>query len=35
MTLSLHTYGKHINYSNRSQFNLDTNERKEFLLRVE
>ncbi len=35
MTLSLHTYGRHINHTNRSQFNLDTNERKEFVVRVE
>lgn len=35
VTLSLHTYGRHINYTNRSQFNLDTNERKEFMVRVE
>jgi hypothetical protein len=35
LTLSLHTYGRHVNYTNRSQFNLETNERKEFLLNVE
>ncbi len=35
MTLSLHTYGRHINHTRRSQFNLDTNERKEFLVRIE
>jgi predicted metal-dependent enzyme (double-stranded beta helix superfamily) len=35
MTLSLHTYGRHINHTNRSQFNLDTNERTEFIVRVE
>ncbi len=35
MTLSLHTYGRHINHTNRSQFDLDTNERKEFIVRVE
>ena len=35
VTLSLHTYGMHINHTNRSQFNLDTNERKEFIVRVE
>jgi predicted metal-dependent enzyme (double-stranded beta helix superfamily) len=34
ITLSVHTYGRHINHTSRSQFNLDTNERKEFLLRV-
>lgn len=35
MTLSLHTYGKHVNYTNRSQFNLETKERKEYIVRVE
>ena len=35
LTLSLHTYGRHVNYTNRSQFNLETNERKAFLLQVE
>lgn len=35
ITLSVHTYGKHVNHTNRSQFNLDTNERKEFIVRVE
>jgi len=35
LTLSLHTYGRHVNYTNRSQFNLETNERKAFLLQIE
>ena len=35
MTLSLHTYGRHINHTNRSQFDLDTNARTEFIVRVE
>ncbi len=35
MTLSLHCYGRHINHTNRSQFDLDTNERKRFLVHVE
>lgn len=35
LTLSLHTYGRHVNHTNRSQFDLDTNERKEFKLSVE
>ncbi|MCP4333226.1 MAG: hypothetical protein GY785_11270 [Gammaproteobacteria bacterium] len=35
LTLSLHTYGRHVNFTNRSQFNLETNERKAFLLQVE
>ncbi len=35
MTLSLHCYGRHINHTNRSQFDLDSNERKRFLVHVE
>ena len=35
MTLSLHTYGRHVNYTDRSQFNLETKERKGFKLSVE
>ena len=35
MTLSLHTYGRHINHTERAQFNLETNEKKDFKLRVE
>ena len=35
MTLSLHTYGRHINHTDRSQFNTDTNERKRFIVNVE
>ncbi len=35
ITLSLHTYGRHINHTNRSQFDLDTNARTEFIVRVE
>ena len=35
ITLSVHTYGKHVNYTNRSQFDLDTNQRKAFIVRVE
>jgi len=35
LTLSLHTYGRHVNYTNRSQFDLDSNERKGFKLNVE
>ena len=34
MTLSLHTYGMHVNHTNRSQFNLETNERTEFIVRM-
>jgi predicted metal-dependent enzyme (double-stranded beta helix superfamily) len=35
VTLSLHTYGIHINYTNRSQFDLETQEKKDFIVRVE
>ena len=35
MTMSLHTYGRHVNFTNRSQFDLDSNERKEFKVTVE
>jgi predicted metal-dependent enzyme (double-stranded beta helix superfamily) len=35
ITLSLHTYGKHVNYTTRSQFNLETNEKKEYIVRIE
>jgi len=35
LTLSLHTYGRHVNYTNRSQFDLASNERKAFKVSVE
>jgi predicted metal-dependent enzyme (double-stranded beta helix superfamily) len=35
VTLSLHTYGKHVNYTERSQFDPETRERKDFVVRVE
>ena len=35
LTLSLHTYGCHVNFTNRAQFDLDTNERKAFQVSVE
>ncbi|MDH3715687.1 MAG: cysteine dioxygenase family protein [Gammaproteobacteria bacterium] len=35
VTLSLHTYGKHINHTNRSQFDLESNAQKAYLLTVE
>ena len=35
VTLSLHTYGKHFNHTNRSQFDLETNEKKDFIVKVE
>ena len=34
ITLSVHTYGRHINHTARSQFNLDTGEKKLFMVRV-
>jgi len=34
ITLSLHTYGKHINHTNRSQFDLTTNAKKDFVVKV-
>lgn len=35
LTLSLHTYGRHVNFTNRVQFDLDANLYKEFKLSVE
>jgi predicted metal-dependent enzyme (double-stranded beta helix superfamily) len=35
VTLSLHTYGMHVNHTKRSQFDPDTNEKKDFVVRVE
>ena len=35
VTLSLHTYGKHINFTDRSQFDLETDVKKDFIVRVE
>lgn len=35
VTLSLHTYGRHFNYTGRSQFNLETKERRSFVVNVE
>lgn len=35
VTLSLHTYGRHINYTGRSQFDLETNRRTGFAVQVE
>jgi predicted metal-dependent enzyme (double-stranded beta helix superfamily) len=34
VTLSLHTYGKHVNYSARSQYDLETNEKKNFIVAI-
>ena len=35
VTLSLHTYGKHVNYTQRAQFDPETREKKDFVVRVE
>lgn len=35
VTLSLHTYGKHVNHTERSQFDPETNEKRDFIVRVE
>lgn len=34
VTLSLHTYGKHVNYTKRSQFDLETNEAKDLIVKL-
>ena len=35
VTLSLHTYGMHINYTDRSQFDPETGEKKAYIVEVE
>lgn len=35
VTLSLHTYGRHVNYTERSQYNLETGEKKDFKVSVD
>lgn len=35
VSLSLHIYGKHINYTGRSQFDLDANTESPFILKVD
>jgi predicted metal-dependent enzyme (double-stranded beta helix superfamily) len=35
LTLSLHTYGRHVNHTKRSQFDLESKSRKDFKVRVE
>jgi predicted metal-dependent enzyme (double-stranded beta helix superfamily) len=35
VTLSLHVYGKHINYTGRSQFNPDKKTETPFVLKIE
>ena len=34
VTLSLHTYGRHVNYTQRSQFDLATKTEKPFLVKI-
>ncbi len=34
VTLSLHTYGRHVNHTPRAQYNLETGEKKDFIVRV-
>jgi len=35
ITISLHTYGRHINHTGRSQFDLESNRRTEFEVQVD
>ena len=35
LSISVHTYGRHINHTGRSQFDLDTGEKKDFIVQVE
>jgi predicted metal-dependent enzyme (double-stranded beta helix superfamily) len=35
VTLSLHTYGRHVNHTVRSQYNLETGEKKDFKVQVD
>jgi hypothetical protein len=35
ISLSLHTYGKHVNHTDRSQFDLETKEKKDFIVSVD
>ena len=35
VTLSLHTYGRHLNHTGRSQFDVATNSRKDFIVYVD
>ena len=34
ISLSLHTYGRHVNHTDRSQFDLETQEKKDFIVSV-
>lgn len=35
VSLSIHTYGKHVNHTERSQFDLETHEKKDFVVSVD
>jgi predicted metal-dependent enzyme (double-stranded beta helix superfamily) len=35
ISLSLHTYGKHVNHTGRSQFDLETKEKKDFIVSID
>jgi predicted metal-dependent enzyme (double-stranded beta helix superfamily) len=35
ISISLHTYGKHVNHTGRSQFNRETKEKKDFIVSVD
>jgi predicted metal-dependent enzyme (double-stranded beta helix superfamily) len=35
ISLSLHTYGKHINYTGRSEFDLETNSEMPMMVSLE
>ncbi len=35
ISVSLHTYGKHVNHTNRSQYDLETHQKKDFIVAVQ
>jgi len=35
LAISLHTYGRHLNFTGRSQFDAETGEKREFLVAVD
>ncbi len=35
VTVSLHTYGKHVNHTNRSQYDLESNRKQDFIVKIE
>jgi predicted metal-dependent enzyme (double-stranded beta helix superfamily) len=35
ISLSLHSYGRHVNHTDRSQFDLETQEKKDFIVSVD